>query len=656
MNRICDDEMKEPDSHEPEVKQRTADIQVAEEFTFSKFMLSDKLLKTLSKLNFVKPSPIQLKVIPLAKCGLDMIMQAKSGTGKTLAFAICLLETYDTDLKFPQSLVIVPTREIAVQIAGVLNDLGRNMKHYKACEFIGGTDMSEDRKKIQSTKTIVGTPGRILHLINNEFFNTSNLKALVLDEADKLLENGQMARDVTTILKKVHKKIQILATTATVTSHLEKIMKKVMKNPIGVTPKHEIPVLLGIKQFVKVLPRENDNILLMNSKIEELHKIFSIVTFKQCLLFTDSQTKTESYGNYLNKRGWPNEVISGAQDQSQRLAVLEKLIKFKCRILITTDLMARGIDIENINLIINLDLPYDCYTYLHRIGRAGRFGSHGLAVTFVNGEEDVPKFQKMLGDIGGESLKAMKFPEQSTQYDFWDFEQNSENILETIAGVTNKKEESHETETNNNEETAMDNMSLLEITRKLVDDTSKTTKAFDLNAIIEDYEKCSSGSTPIHIDEITEPANADDENIFLKTIEDLNLYEDESDKQESESQNDKKARHVIFKRIVGEEEEVLSDDESLMSYSNVEESEESDVEQSEESNEEDSEESDVYQEEPAQEPSTQGESYTSAANHNQPSDQPSIYQEYVSSGYAQWENIYQFQLAHIQNYINVARK
>ena len=571
-----------------------------------------------------------------------MIMQAKSGTGKTLAFAICLLESFNSSLLFPQSLVIVPTREIAVQIVGVLNELGKNVKHFKACDFIGGTEMINDRKKIQTCKVVVGTPGRVLHLIKNEVFNVSSLKTIVLDEADKLLESGQMSRDVKAILKMMHKKIQIIAATATVTSHLETIMKQTMKNPIGITPKHEIPVLLGIKQFVKVLPRENDNIQLMKAKIEELHKVFTRITFKQCLLFTDSQSKTESYGNYLNKQGWKNQVISAAQEQSQRLQVLDNLIKFKCRILITTDLMARGIDIENINLIINLDLPYDCFTYLHRIGRAGRFGSHGLAITFINGEDDVGKFQKMLGDIGGENLKALKYPDESIKYDFWDFKQNDVESLEAIVGVNDsfvEKKQNDDSENNKFEdhdcETIMNNLALLEITRKLVDDKSKKSKTFDLDAIIEDYERTLNEPEPkkLKADKLHSDQNGlEEENIFLKTIEDLKLYESEPEENEivkpSESENTSQdasaegMRHVIFKRLDKNEEEESSssedddcDDEPGFLIEDIEED---------------------CQENPA------------------PVFNP--YSQYVASNYSQWQNIYQFQLSGIQSYIESIRK
>lgn len=137
-------------------KVHTNDVIVAENYLFTKFLLSEKLLKALNDMNYLKPSPIQLKIIPLARSKLDMIIQSKSGTGKTLSFSICLLETYDEELKFPQAIIIVPTREIAVQVTNTLNGLGKYMRHFKACEFIGGTELKNDRKRIQTTKIVVG--------------------------------------------------------------------------------------------------------------------------------------------------------------------------------------------------------------------------------------------------------------------------------------------------------------------------------------------------------------------------------------------------------------------------------------------------------------------------------------------------------------------
>lgn len=332
---------------------------------------------------------------------------------------------------------------------------------------------------------IIGTPGRILHLIKNEIFNISNIKAIVFDEADKLFEQGHLGKDVQSIFKMLnHKNLQIIAATATVTTQFENQIKKHMKNPLGISPKQEAPILLGIKQFALELPEENDNIQLMRHKLVELEKIFTKITFKQCLLFTDSQYKTESYGNYLNKLGWKNEIINGSQEQSQRLKVLNKLAKFKCRILITTDLMARGIDIENINLVVNLDLPYDCFTYLHRIGRAGRFGTHGIAITILNGEKDGTKFRKMLGDIGSHDSMVYKFPDDSMAYNFWDF-----NDQEQVKKLTKIESISNSHLSSKNDSIVDENLMLLEITRKLIDQKPEEDFShFDTDALLEEYE------------------------------------------------------------------------------------------------------------------------------------------------------------------------
>lgn len=374
---------------------------------------------------------------------------------------------------------------------------------------------------------------------------------------------------------------------------MENVIRPFMKNPIGVTPKLEVPVLLGIKQFVLVLSTETDNIQLMKSKIDELLKIFTRITFKQCLLFTDSQSKTNSYGNYLNKVGWKNEVINGAQEQSQRLSVLNKLINFQCRILITTDLMARGIDIENINLIINLDLPYDCVTYLHRIGRAGRFGSHGIAITFVNGEEELKKFQEMLGDVGGNCLNVMKYPEDSELFDFWNF--HDKKILNTAI------EESMN-------ETLLENLTLLEITSKLVDKEriplDDQQNFFKFNSIIEDYEHS-----------LNETEKGVKEN-FKQAIEDSQLYGSENELEQTET----------ARRIESETLPKSSSSEYLSS------------EHSDSRNPRD------QMENPAS-TSSYGRSKPAATYSFNP------YFHSVSASYSQWENMFKYQLTNIQNYV-----
>lgn len=480
-----------------------------------------------------------------------------------------------------------------------------------------------------------------------------------------------MGMDVKEILKLMHSKIQIIAATATVTNHLERLLKQAMKNPIGITPKHEIPVLLGIRQFVRVLPKEDSIIAQMTQKVEELNRIFTRIPFKQCMLFTDSQSKSESYGIYLKKQGWKNLVINASQDQAERLKVLDNLVKFKCRIVIATDLMARGIDIENVNLIVNLDLPYDCFTYLHRIGRAGRFGSHGVAITFVNGEEDVAKFQKMLGDIGGESLKAMKYPDESIDYNFWDFDQKNEVKVETIAGIgkNGDSEDLLEEHESSKRDIVMNNIALLEMTRKMVDDKNKVAdQKFDLTAMLEEYERMS--AEPEIVEQKIQPekedlkekpsdekTNGHDKNIFLKAMEDLQLYSDDDEiKNDDAGKNEitvekakppspKEVRKVIFKRPMNEE-----DDELLSSDSEIE--EDSEIEDSETDDEEASSDSEIEEQPVINEEVPK----TFAPQDLLGSQSQNPYNQFVAYHYQRWAQIYQFQLAGIQNYVENARK
>lgn len=479
----------------------------------------------------------------------------------------------------------------------------------------------------------------MLHLIKNEIFNISNIKSIVLDEADKLLESGQMAKDVKSILKTLAlENKQIIAATATVTREFENHIKSLMKNPIGITPKQEIPVLLGIKQFIIQLPDEDDNIQLMHKKIVELEKIFTRITFKQCLLFTDSQSKTESYGNYLSKAGWKNDIINGSQEQSQRLKVLSKLSKFKCRILITTDLMARGIDIENVNLVIHLDLPYDSCTYLHRIGRAGRFATHGLAITIINNEKDLIKFQKMLNEIGDESM-VYKFPTSENSINFWDFKSfeklerlegfSNGEIIKTVANGNHAKTEN---------EIIDENLILLEITKKLVDQNCTTENEinnFDPTDLLDEYAKS------CKIDQVPTNGNSSNDS-------DIASNKNECVMKDFMLKEPKEKRVIIFKQDPKNDDEILSESES------EEEEEESESELSVESNDE--EDDDDYGLDQNKSHRNNAKMKNNIQFAAQSSENPleneafQYYNQLIAQNYSQWRNIFNFQLANIRAY------
>uniref|UniRef100_A0A182WAP3 RNA helicase n=1 Tax=Anopheles minimus TaxID=112268 RepID=A0A182WAP3_9DIPT len=402
-------------------KVRTVDVMVERNLLFERMSLSEPVKQALARNNFIHPSPIQARAVPLARCDFDLLVQAKSGTGKTLVFAITIVERHDPEVAFPQSLTIVPTREIAVQVEAVLNRIGNELGNFKARSFIGGMEISVDRKNLQNCSAVVGTPGRILHLIKSNVLNTSYIRTLVMDEADTLLQ-ASMRGDIDKIVCALPEKRQTIVCSATFYNNRDRELLRYMNAKfIGVTPKREVPLLFGIKQFVRELPAETDNVKDLMAKVGILNEIFQQINFSQCVVFANTIAKAETYCTYLKKAGWPAEVINSSMEQRFRLKAIEDFRSFRARVLIATNLIARGIDVENVNLVINADVPKDNATYLHRIGRAGRFGTKGIAVTLVSGVKDMERFRRILHDIGGNEMFVLKLP-QGQLDDLWQFE------------------------------------------------------------------------------------------------------------------------------------------------------------------------------------------------------------------------------------------
>lgn len=396
--------------------------------------------------------------------------------------------------------------------------------------------MLDDRKKLQKCKCIVGTPGRIVHLIKNNVLNTSKIRVVVLDEIDKLL-TGSFTADIDFIFNSLPKKKQVIGSSATYDKSVEIAMNDYMKNPIGVTPRREAPVLLGVKQFVYDLEGENlKQMQEMHQKVKVVASILSTVPFKQCLIFSSSQQRAESYSNYLSNEGWPCEVIMGSQEQSTRLDIFKKFKDFKCRILVATDLMARGIDSENVNLVINLEVPNESALYLHRIGRCGRFGSHGIAVTLVHNNFELIKFRKLLGSIGGSEMKVLNFP-KNVQSNLWNFGDPDADLTlyGEISGITTtelkKIDEIREKDDKNVVEMpdiVRKNLDLLEISKLLVDNPENGNIPPEED-LFESYSMVVNGS---ELDDVpaTLPlcSNSVDVNRqFIDAISRLNLYPEE---------------------------------------------------------------------------------------------------------------------------------
>lgn len=346
---------------------------------------------------------------------MDLICQSKSGTGKTLTFCSIILERISLsnsglskqDLT-PQAIIITPTREIAVQIRDFMRRIGRHYRHLTCDTFIGGVPLSLDRKTLNlGCQVIIGTPGRVLQLININSLITFNVKMVVFDEADQLFSADSFKLDVRSLLNKTPRHKQVMAFSAAYNEQRD-ILKEIasfMRSPEMILISNDRPSLKGVQQYFyyidavskseerkedksnvneMALDRLRADHRVLSLKVEALVYVLSSVPFNQCIVFLNNKGRARDIVAALNENGFPSYNIGGDQPQKERLLAISKLREFKIRILVSSDLTSRGIDCDRVNLVINLDLPFDAETYLHRVGRTGRFGTYGLAITFVS--------------------------------------------------------------------------------------------------------------------------------------------------------------------------------------------------------------------------------------------------------------------------------
>ncbi|KAL7985367.1 hypothetical protein Chor_003937 [Crotalus horridus] len=361
---------------------RTRDVLQEGPEDFGSLLLSAPVLEGLKAAGFLRPSPVQLKAIPLGRCGLDLIVQAKSGTGKTCVFSTIALDSLILENSVTQILVLAPTREIAVQIHAVITTIGMKMEGLECHVFIGGTPLNQDKMRLKKCHIAVGSP-------ELDYLNTSSIRLFILDEADKLLEEGSFQEQVNWIYSSLPANKQMLAVSATYPESLANTLAKYMREPTFVKLNPTDPSLIGLKQYYKVVNSYPLPHKIFEEKAEHLQELFRKIPFNQALVFSNLHSRAQHLADILSSKGFPAECISGSMNQNQRLDAMAKLKQFHCRVLISTDLTSRGIDAEKVNLVVNLDVPLDWETYMHRIGRAGRFGTLGLAVTYCcRGEEE----------------------------------------------------------------------------------------------------------------------------------------------------------------------------------------------------------------------------------------------------------------------------
>jgi len=341
--------------------------------------LNDQLLRGVYSYGFEKPSVIQSRAIKPMMTGRDIIAQAQSGTGKTATFVIGCLNQLDPEKQVSQALLLSPTRELAQQTFRVVKELSRYMK--VSCTIcIGGTNARETIADFErGVQVVVGTPGRVCDMIDRKVFRTSNLRVIVIDEADEMLSRG-FKDQIYDIFQALPKEIQVGLFSATMPDDAIVMSKKFMRDPIRILVKREQLTLDGIKQFYINVERED-------WKLDVLSDLYKTLSITQSVIFCNTRRKVEYVTDQMTRRHHPVSCTHGDLEPTERNAILADFKLGKTRVLITTDLLARGIDVQQVSLVINYDLPPKTENYLQRIGHSARFGRKGVAVNFVTSDQ-----------------------------------------------------------------------------------------------------------------------------------------------------------------------------------------------------------------------------------------------------------------------------
>lgn len=371
---------------------------------FEKFKLSEDILKAIGELGYKKPSDVQEKVIPEIMFNKDVIVKSQTGSGKTAAFGIPLCEKIEWNENKPQVLILTPTRELAVQIKDDLLNIGR-FKRLKTIAVFGKQPFSEQAAALkQRTHIVAGTPGRVLDHIDRGTLDLSKIKYFVIDEADEMLNMGFIGQ-VEGVIRRIPKNRVTMLFSATIPEEIESLCKNHMRRPVKIEIKAQKLITDNIEHN---LYRVDDK-----EKLEALNKILVGEVPKTTIVFCRTKDNVDLTYDYLNKKGYSIGKIHGGMLQKERLEVMEAFRRGDFRILIATDIAARGIDIEGITHVININVPMEKEAYVHRIGRTGRAGSKGKAITFATQYED--RFLNDIFDYIGFSIEESLMEEISKE-------------------------------------------------------------------------------------------------------------------------------------------------------------------------------------------------------------------------------------------------
>jgi len=357
---------------------------------FRDFLLKPEILRSIVDCGFEHPSEVQHECIPQAVLGMDVLCQAKSGMGKTAVFVLATLQQLECVENQVSVLVLCHTRELAFQISKEYERFSKYMTAIKVGVFFGGLNIQKDEATLKANcpHIVVGTPGRILALVRSKKLNLRNLKHFVLDECDKMLEALDMRRDVQEIFRNTPHEKQVMMFSATLSKEIRPVCKKFMQDPMEVYVDDESKLTLhGLQQhYVKLKD---------NEKNRKLFELLDVLEFNQVVIFVKSVQRCMALSTLLGEQNFPAIAIHRSMTQEERLSRYQQFKDFKKRILVATDLFGRGMDIERVNIVFNYDMPENSDSYLHRVARAGRFGTKGLGITFVCDETDA----KVLNDV-----------------------------------------------------------------------------------------------------------------------------------------------------------------------------------------------------------------------------------------------------------------
>ncbi|MFA0467618.1 DEAD/DEAH box helicase, partial [Vibrio breoganii] len=345
------------------------------EIKFSDLELNEQILSALDGMGFVSPTPIQAASIPLLLKGKDALGKAQTGTGKTAAFSLPLLNKLELDQRKPQAIILAPTRELAIQVAAEIKNLGKNIRGLKVLEIYGGASIVDQMRALKNgTHIVVGTPGRVQDLINRDRLHLDEVNTFVLDEADEMLNMG-FVEDVTAILEHAPASAQRVLFSATMPPMLKKIVERFLRDPAFVDVAGKNHTVDKVEQqFWVVKGIEKD---------EAMTRILETEETDASIVFVRTRQDTERLAGYLADRGFKVSALHGDIPQSQRERTVDNIKRGVIDILVATDVVARGLDVPRITHVFNYDIPFDVESYIHRIGRTGRAGRKGKAILLV---------------------------------------------------------------------------------------------------------------------------------------------------------------------------------------------------------------------------------------------------------------------------------